>query len=192
MGDDSVTKPAKDEGVEMRTRIFDLVHRYPGLHLRDIQRRASTSAALAEYHLNLLEKWGLVKSTKEHGRRRFFPARSPRIALSKDDQRVISLMRQRIPLGIVLLLLEGEQATHGELSTALNVHKSTMTYNLRKLIDAGVVLPALADGRALSLCDREHVLTLLRAYEPSPDLIGAYAQLWENLFDALWPGAGKE
>lgn len=188
-----MTQPAKDEGVEMRTRIFDLVHRYPGLHLREIQRRAATSAALVEYHLNLLEKWGLVKSTREHGRRRFFPARSPRIALSKEDQRVISLLRQRIPLGIVLSLLEGEQATHGELAASLGVHKSTMTYNLQKLTEAGVVLPAQADvGRTLMLQDREQVLALLRAYEPSPDLIGAYAQLWGNLFDALWPGGAKD
>ena len=49
---------------DLRRRILLIVEQYPGLHLREIQRRAGTSAMLAEYHLNILEKMGVPRFPK--------------------------------------------------------------------------------------------------------------------------------
>lgn len=174
----------------MRARILEMVHRYPGLHLRDIQRRLSTSPALAEYHLNVLEELRLVTSTVEEGFRRFFPGRSPKLPLSREDQRVLGLLRQRVPLAVVLFLFDRTRATHGEIAQALHLRKSTLSFNLKRLERLGVLERAAlaAPGprlKSISLRNREHVRALLQTYEPTPDLISAYAELWSELLGSL-------
>lgn len=167
----------------MRRRILTLVHEYPGLHLRDIQRRLETSAALAEYHLNVLEGWGLVTSSEAGGYRRFYPARKPLRPLSREDKAILAVMRQEVPLGIVLHLLDRGPALHKELLDVVPVTKGTLTYHLKNLVRAGVVVRAGPGGeRGFELADPGRTLRLLKDYGPTPDLIDAYGDMWSQIF----------
>jgi len=171
------------EDVLARQRILAVVHQYPGLHLREIQRRAETSAALCEYHLNVLEGWGLVTSSESGGYRRFFPARKPLRPLTREDKEVLAVIRQEVPLGIILYLIERPIALHKELLDVVPVTKSTLTYHLKNLIEAGIVeRTSPPEGKGFRLVGRDRVLQLLQDYGPTPDLVDAYGDLWNQIF----------
>lgn len=178
--------PEGPPDVAARRRVLELVRQYPGLHLREIQRQLDTSAMLAEYHLNLLEKWGLVTSLEEKNYRRFFPNSELPRPLPPEDKRALCLLRQTVPLGIILLLLERGALTHGQIADALDLRKSTLTYHLNLLEGAGVV-KRTAQARLFELVEREHILSLLRSYRLTPDLIDEYAGLWADVVSLLWP-----
>lgn len=179
-------KPAQATNVEVRRRVLELVRQYPGLHLRELQRQLDTSAMLAEYHLNLLEKWGLVTSLEEKNYRRFYPNSELPRPLPAEDKRALGLLRQTIPLGIILLLLERGPQSHGLITEILGLRKSTLTYHLKLLEDTGVIKRE-ADTRRVELAERERILSLLRSYSLTPDLIDAYAGLWTEVVALLWP-----
>ena len=170
----------------MRRRILSLVNQYPGLHLRELQRRAQTSAMLVEYHLNVLERLGLVTSQEEGGYRRFFPARDAKVPLGRTEKQWLGLLRQPVPLGIALFLIENPGAAHKDIADVVPVTKSTLTYHLKNMESAGLVVrEPLGVGREFRLQDAEKVLALLRAYQPTPDLVAAYGDMWAQIFGAL-------
>lgn len=168
----------------MRRRILALVNQYPGLHLRELQRRARTSAMLVEYHLNVLERLGLVTSQDDGGYRRFFPARDAKLPLGKIERLWLGMLRQPVPLGIALFLLETPGATHKMLADIVPVTKSTLTYHLKNMEAGGLIVREPPGGREFRLQDAERVLALLRAYSPTPDLVSAYGQMWDQIFGA--------
>ncbi len=173
---------------DLRSRILHLVEAYPGLHLRDIQRRAGCSPMLAEYHLNVLEKLGLVTSTT-HGRYRdFFPVRHAKLRLDRRGRRWLGLLRRPPVLAIALLLLEEGSLRPMQVAEKLGLPSSTATYQIRVACDAGLAVQETVDGRArLQLVDAARVLQLLQAYHPTPDLIMEYAGLWGRVFSKTAP-----
>lgn len=173
-------KPPKEKP-EVRQRVYDAIARYPGLHLRGLERQVGVSAPLVQYHVRRLEEAGFVESREQGGYVRFYPtpkARSGRLSLA--DQALVGLLREQVPLHIVLLLLDEGPLTHGELVERVGVAKSTLSYHLAKLAEAGIV--ERGEGPAVRLCDRDRVYRLLLAHAPTPDLLDAFAKLWDDLY----------
>lgn len=167
--------------VEMRRRILQTVNRYPGLHLREIQRRVASSVHLVEYHLNILERLRLVASQDEGGYRRFFPAQGERASLDARERAWLALLRQSVPLGVALYLLDRGGATHGEIADIVPVTKSTLTYHLKNMERAGLVT---RDAKNIRLTQPERVLAILRTHHPTPDLIAAWGEMWTTIVGA--------
>lgn len=175
--------------VEMRRRILTLIIRYPGLHLREIQRRVASSVHLVEHHLNVLERLALVVSQEERGYRRFFPAQGKRAPLDARDRVWLGLLRQSVPLGIALHLLDKETALHGELAAIVPVTKSTLSYHLKGMEQASLI--TRDPTKAIRLADPQRVLGILRAYHPTPDLIASWGDMWASIVGTLEPDAGE-
>ncbi|HUR69206.1 MAG TPA: ArsR family transcriptional regulator [Candidatus Thermoplasmatota archaeon] len=170
------------EPEEMRQRVYDTVRRYPGIHLRGIERELSTSAALAQYHLRSLAEEGLVEHHEQGGYARYYPtARGKSARVTTRDVPLVGLLREEVPLHIVLLLLDRGALTHTELVRELGIAKSTVSYHLAKLAEAGIV-EREPGAPALRLADAERIDRLIRAYRPTPSLIDAFADLWEDLY----------
>ena len=173
---------------DLRRRILLIIEEYPGLHLREIQRRAGTSAMLAEYHLNILEKMGLVTSSSRGRYRDFFPVRSVPMQLDDTDRRWLGLLRRPAILRITLLLLEGGALRPIQLARALELVPSTAAYQFKLMEDAGLSLVDRRGNRSfIRLTDPARVLELLRTYHPSPDAISSYAETWANVFRRSGP-----
>lgn len=174
--------PRADEPETIRERIHEAVRRYPGLHLRGLERHVGSSATLVQYHLKHLEEAGLVESHEQGGYTRYYPTPAGRRSrVPKEDLPVVGLLREQVPLHIVLLLLDEGPKTHGELVGRIGVAKSTASYHLAKLAEAGVV-DRVPGSASLRVVEPARIRRLLKAYSPTPDLMDAFADLWEDLY----------
>lgn len=183
-----VTPQAMNADVETRRRILQTVNRYPGLHLREIQRRVDANVHLVEYHLNVLERIALVTSEEQGGYRRFFPAQGERATLGERDRAWLSLLRQSVPLGVTLHLLDRTVSTHGEIAAVMPITGSTLTYHLKNMDRAGLIVRDAS--RAIRLAQPDRALAILRAYRPTPDLIAAWGDMWTTIVGSFQPDEG--
>lgn len=165
--------------LEMRRRIVDLVRAFPGLHTREVARQLDTSVTLVEYHLPILLDAGLLTQTREDRYQRLFPA--DRRGLTETDRRKLGLLRDRTALHVTLHLLDrGTAEKHGDISAALGIGKSRLSFHLRKLEAADLVRKD-AEGFFV-VVDRRGTLRLLVENRPTPDLQSSFAELWSKLY----------
>lgn len=176
----------EDEVLELDTRrkIYEEVRKFPGLHLRELARQMNMSVTLVDYHLGYLEKNGLVSGIMDAQFKRFYP-RDPAGTgirtdfLSIEDKRVLPLLRQRIPLQIVLLLLKEGKVRHRDMIPQMGVSPSTLSHHLAKLLRRGVV-QKVEDGYTLT--DAAATLRLLLKVEPAPGTLSdSFARLWDEM-----------
>lgn len=175
--------PSKDDSpTGMRKRVYDAVRRYPGIHLRGIEKYLKTSSALANYHIKKLVEDGYAESREQGGYLRFYPtSKGKSAAVTERDMPVIGLLREETPLHIALLLLDQGPLSHAEIHAQIESAKSTLSYHLAKLADAEVVEREPGSQR-LRIKDRDRIYRLLMTYDPTPDLTSAFAGLWDDLY----------
>ena len=174
--------------LETRRAIYNLVLNQPGLHLREIQRQLGMHVNLVEYHLHHLISSELVVSVHQGGYNRFFPAQAPGAGshvdrLTSQEKRVLGMMRQPMPLRIMVYLLATGTALHKDICQHLGCAPSTLTYHMKKLVRTQIVVQKTAgDGKGYHLADRRGVARLLMLYRPAPfDQVDAFTELWLDL-----------
>lgn len=177
-------KPAGDAPKpDTRKLVHDTVVRYPGIHLRNVERTVGISTALANYHLKKLAEAGFVEAHEQGGYARFYPtSKGKAVQVTPEDLPILGLLREEVPLHVALLLLDHGPQTHAELHAQIGTAKSTLSYHLAKLAEAGIIDRAPGSPK-LRLVDRDRIYRLLLTYTPTPDLLDAFAGLWSDLYD---------
>jgi predicted transcriptional regulator len=165
--------------IRLRRRLVRLIEAYPGLHLRELARQADVSEALAGYHLDHLVAEGVVEAQTEGVYRRFFPRSAP--APDEKDRELMGLLRQRVPLQIALVLLERGTATHHEITTEVDLAKSTISYHVKRLQEGGLIEHD-EGGPGLRLVEPDRVGRLLLRWEPTTDLTDRFSDLWSRFY----------
>jgi predicted transcriptional regulator len=170
--------------LETRKKIYETVKRFPGLHLREIARQLDMSVPLVDYHLNFLEKYGLVTGVMDAQFKRFYP-RDPigsgiqTDRFSIEEKKVMGVLRQRIPLQIVLLLLKEGTVRHKDMLPLMGVSPSTLSHHIGKLLRRNVIRRT---EEGFMLTDPEGTVRLLMKLEiPPGSLSDAFARVWEEL-----------
>lgn len=167
---------------EARKRVYDAVRRYPGIHLRGLERNLSLSAALVQYHVRKLEEEGFMEAREQGGYVRYYPtSKGKSAAVTQADQPVVGILREEVPLHIALILLDEGPLAHATLVGRAGVAKSTLSYHLAKMAELGLVEREPGTPR-LRLRERDRIYRLLLAYHPTPDLRDHFARLWEDLY----------
>jgi predicted transcriptional regulator len=165
----------------IRKQVYEAVRRYPGIHLRALERNLGVSAPLAQYHLKHLSKAGWVEGRDQGGYTRYWPtAKEARVRDA--DQAILGMLREEVPLHVALLLLDFGPMTHGALVERLGMAKSSVSYHLAKLAQANIVEREPKTAR-IRLTDPERITALLLAYNPTPDMLDSFADLWGDLYD---------
>lgn len=166
----------------VRDRILAAIRQFPGIHLRGLVKHLDTSTALARYHLDALQTEGVVRAYEVGGFTRYFPVEAFG-ELTERERRWLHLLRQERPLEIVLAFLEFGPMQHRDLLEIVGGSKGTLTYQLDKLVEAGVVAKvARGPDRGFHLQEPDKMRELLKRYEPVPDVLDAVHELWEDLF----------
>lgn len=116
----------------VRNRLHDVVRAEPGIHLRELQRRAEVPYGAAVYHLGRLERDRLLVSRREGLRRCFY---TPDAAGSGRNPRLPELQRQ---------FLDRIRARRGvrqaDLAHGFDVSPQLVSYHVRALVAHGYVL----------------------------------------------------
>ncbi|MEE9223236.1 MAG: ArsR family transcriptional regulator [Thermoplasmata archaeon] len=173
--------------LDTRRRIFQFIVKYPGVHLRELERSLVISVQLLDYHLRVMEKGGLVSFTESDKYKRFYAGvkrvEDPKV-LHPDEKTQLALLRQEVPLSIVLYLLRVESARHKDISRELDIQASTLSYHLKKLIKGELIEKfSVGEERGFQLKDSEGTLKLLIAYRPlSKDMFDRFAEIWRDLY----------
>lgn len=118
-----------------RAQILECVTTTPGIHLRQVERDTHLPLGQVLYHLDRLERMGLVVSTRDAGFRRFYAANE----IGRGEKRYLAALRHEVPRRVLLVLLEEGRATHKGLLDRLGVAGSTLTFHLQRLLASGVL-----------------------------------------------------
>jgi predicted transcriptional regulator len=162
--------------IEIRKKIFEIVLKNPGLHVKKISEILKISGQLADYHLFYLERYEIVTAIKKAGYKRYYI----RGKLGSKERKLLSLLRQEIPLKIILILLKKPYARHQEILCSLDVTASTLSYHIKKLIDNNVLYSKIINKKIRYIIkNKNEILQLLSKYKP-------YS--WINNFEDFWTG----
>jgi predicted transcriptional regulator len=169
----------KDEplDLEARRRVYQAIARHPGIHLRELERRTSLALGDLRYHLDYLEARQLINSLTDGYRKAYFPTQG----VFLQDRRTLSLLRQRVPRQIVLLLLRKETVDYEGLAATLGLSKPTLSFHLKKLVESGLITGERVEGRNVyRLGERERTLKLLLAYRESilDAAVDKFTEVW--------------
>ena len=113
--------------LENRRRIYRLVSKFPGIHMRDIQKRLELSIGVLEYHLNYLEKEGILSCETDGYRKNYFVKSDVQHA----DKGALTLLRQEVPRRIVMFVLLRHKASFKEVQDEMKVSKSTLSFHMK-------------------------------------------------------------
>ncbi|MBM4248912.1 MAG: transcriptional regulator [Euryarchaeota archaeon] len=163
--------------LECRKRIFEFVSAHPGVHFRELQRQLDLPVGALDYHLKYLERHEVLVSraeghyTRYYARDRFDPA----------SKAVLSFLRQDLPRGIILFLLQNPKSAHGAILENFTVTGATLSYHLKRLCGEGV-LSVARDGResTYEVVDPDKVADLLITYRRSflDELVESFVAAW--------------
>ena len=150
--------------LETRKRVYDLVASSPGLHLREIERSSGLPLGVVRYHLERLQREGLIFAQEDRYFKRFFPKnRVPNVPTE-----TMAVLRQQSLRRILLHLLNKPGATHEQLRTELQLPPSTLSTYLSTLVTKGTVRRERRGRENLYfVVDEESVIKVLLVYRPS-------------------------
>src|SRR4030042_4100712 len=95
--------------LETRKKIYEFIAEHPGGNLSSLAGLRNMSIPFVDYHTRFLEDNELISITKESG---CFKRYYIRGEIGEKEKRLLGILRQEIPLRIVLFLLEHPLSQH--------------------------------------------------------------------------------
>ena len=159
-------KPRDKRTQNIRTQIYDIVQRHPGLHLSKIAELLEVSIPLADYHLDKMIKDQQLTMVKDKAGyfKRYYVSDA---VIKTQEKKILEILRKNIPLKIVLLLLKHGILQHKDLMKHLNIQaSSSLSYHLTNLVDKGILtVHPHGKERGYELMNPEEVIRVLKKYE---------------------------
>jgi len=142
-----------------RTEIYDFIKDNPGIQFRGVCASLSLPVGLAQYHLGVLIKAGLVSFIRDGRYKRFFEFRK----FSGKAMVTISLMRHNTAKRILQALLDKKRISHGELACQVSITSQALTWQMKTLRKTEFVLQANEGLRTIYSLD-EASAPMLKKY----------------------------
>ena len=163
--------------LKSRRNIFNLIKENPGLHLSKIAETLGMRISLVEYHLIFLIRNQIVIAVKESGYLRFYV--KGRVGFQ--DKKILSLLRQNIPLRIVLYMLKNSECKHKDICFNIEAAPSTISYHLKKLVKCGLLsVQTYGENKGYTIVNRDIIIKILIHYKPY-NLIDSFKDIWVDL-----------
>lgn len=166
--------------LENRRRIYQLISKYPGMYLREIEKELGLSIGVLEYHLSYLEKKDILSVEREGHRKRYFV----REDVSYGDKATISILRQEIPRRIVLHLMLNPKTSFQDVLAQFKISKSTLSFHMKKLTGSGLVLTEKVGRETYyAVHDPENTARIILTYKASflDSVVDRFAEIWEDI-----------
>ena len=166
--------------LETRRRIYQFVQQRPGAHMREIGRDLEIPMGTLEYHLHYLTKSNLLVTRQDPRYTRYFAEGE----LSRRDKDVLAILRQKVPRQIAAHLLLTPSSSHGTLLQLFALAPSTLSFHIKKLVNAGIVAQEKVGRENLyKVVEPELVARVLIQHRASffDDVIDRFAEVWQGL-----------
>lgn len=166
--------------LKVRRRIAACVQENPGLHMRGIAERLSLPVSTLEYHLYQLVKTGHLVTRDTGGYKAFYPSEG----MDRRDRDILYLVRQEGPRRICAHLILDPGSTPKELKQALGVSGATLSFHLKKLKEAELLVERpIGRTKELELRDAQRVANVLVVYRKSfvDGAVDRFAKAWMDL-----------
>jgi len=128
-------RPASVFNNSTRIEIYDFIKANPGVQFRGICSQLGLSIGLAQFHLGVLKKAGLISFIRDGRYKRFFEPKK----FSNKEMEIISLLRHDTTRSIIKTMLEGKKISHSELACQLSITSQGLTWHMNRLKKDGVV-----------------------------------------------------
>jgi predicted transcriptional regulator len=117
-------------------QICNYVTQNPGVSFRTLCAGLCIPVGLAQYHLGVLVRAGLVSFVRDGRYKRFFASKR----FSKKEMSWISMLRHGTARRIVEVLLCRKRLSHGKLADEVEVSSQALTWQMKRLRDCGFML----------------------------------------------------
>ena len=161
-----------------RRRIYELIRKSPGIHFRKLQKKLGIAVGNLQYHLDRLEELGLIEVVKEKGYKRYYV--TP-LRFSDEEKKIMSALRVRTEKLILIYLLTNPFAKERELSKALNLSPSMISWHISKLVKLGIIDKVRNKAQlTLHIKDPEKVEKMLITYRETliDKLVEGFIEVW--------------
>src|SRR3990170_3501463 len=122
-------------GNATRVEIYDFIKANPVVQFRGICSQLGLSIGLAQFHLGVLKKAGLISIFRDGRYKRFFQSNR----FSNKEMKILSLLRHDTAKNILTTLLGRKRIFHGELAHELSVTSQGLTWQMNRLEKEGIV-----------------------------------------------------
>ena len=163
--------------LETRRRIYQYLQKFPGSHMREIGREVDIPMGTLEYHLHYLVKANLLTTRQDARYTRYFATGE----LSRREKDVLAVLRQKVPRQISAHLLLAPGSSHGVLLQKFQLSASTLSFHLKKLLNAGIVSVEKSGRENLNrVVEPDLVSRVLVQHKASflDDVIDRFAEVW--------------
>ena len=143
--------------LESRRTIYEMIRSRPGTFLREMERELEMQVGMLSYHLRVLTEAGMIRAEQEGNHLRYFPADG----FILNDRRALSYLRNRTSRAILIHVLDQGSIGFSELLGPVGVSKSTLSYHLKRLAAAGLIVIKKSEGMTVTIADPERLVNLL-------------------------------
>ena len=119
-----------------RNDIFAYINQNPGIQFRAICTALCLPLGLAEYHLGILVRAGLVSFVRDGRYKRFFVSKR----FSKREMMTICVLRHKTAKRIIEALLGKKELSHCKLADEVTISSQALSWQMKTLRDTRFVL----------------------------------------------------
>jgi predicted transcriptional regulator len=141
-----------------RSQIYDYIIGNPGVQFRALCSALCLPVGLAEYHLGVLIRSGLVSFVRDGRYKRFFISKQ----FSKREILAICLLRHKTVKRIIETLLCKKQLSHGSLAGEVAITSQALTWQMKTLRNTEFVLQVNDGLRTVYSLDESRSPTLVK------------------------------
>lgn len=176
--------------LETRRQIYKLILKNPGLCLSEISRELKTPKSTLTFHLNKLEKHGLITSIYEEKNQRFFIKQN----FGKLEKKFIHALRKETSRNIILYIGWVTCASQAELSRELEKANTTIDKHLKKLLELGIIEPAYIENGVMRTAKNNKIIRkpvgreIIYRLALTPGSNMTFGDLLWNLFEVYGEG----
>ena len=164
--------------LEVRRKIYDTICAYPGIHMRELQRKTSLATGSLDYHLHFMHKNGLIRVEKDDRFTRYYNAAE---SFSDQEKQTLSILRQEKLRHIVLFLLQKKHASATDISKATGLQPSNLSGHL-KTLQKNCILEHKKKGRyrLYQVTDKDTIIKCLMVHKKSflDQLVDNFISAW--------------
>jgi predicted transcriptional regulator len=118
-----------------RMEIYSFVKNNPGIQFRGLCNGLNLSVGVAQYHLGLLSKAGLLAIFKDGRYKRYFKSNK----FTRREMIMISLLRHSTVKRLFSILSRNQPLWHRELASKLSISSQALTWQISRLEEKGLV-----------------------------------------------------